>query len=312
MSNETGETSFNTSSSDNSWFLCENNVSDMSIISSQASEDATNSETMSISLRPDESLNASLEAYQTEPFTHLSSSVTMSPPKDTEHNNIQTANTIHDSYNLNINDVLPILSKKTSTKLESVLNAKQSHPTNNKLLFHKSVTAQNLSNFSSEANKKNDYIIRSSQETNPISSLQAKSNILDKLKSAKVDSMGSDLLSILSKKQKTFISDAKNAHDDSLKLNEEAKELNKLKKEIQLSAALNEQVELLQDSEDKFNYKLIKDGIHTEAKVKIVAPKHDEPKIDLANLLEANQTDAQLMISQIKEKNKDFIGTILD
>jgi hypothetical protein len=324
MSNEmSSDTSLNnTSSLDNSWLLYEHNVSDISIISSQASDTTNNSENTSISLRKDESLNSSLSGSELEPFIHLTSSVLMSPaanePYDFKSSSQTIANTIYDSYNLNINEVLPMLSTKTQAKLESVVGDNKSSLTNSKIGSNKSVTAQNVSDFASDTNKKNDYIIKANQEKNQKNAFPARSNILEQLKSGKADSKDhSDfILSILSKKQRTFISDAKTAHFESIKLTEEAKDMNKFKKESQFMAAFNEKAEILQEnSEDKFNFRLIKSSnvqVSAEEKPKIAAPNHEEPKIDLTSLLEANQTDVQLMISQIKEKNKSFIGAILD
>ena len=44
----------------------------------------------------------------------------------------------------------------------------------------------------------------------------------------------------------------------------------------------------------------------------IVSPVNDEPKISVEQLLSANQSDAQFMVSTIKQKNKNFMENLFD
>jgi hypothetical protein len=40
--------------------------------------------------------------------------------------------------------------------------------------------------------------------------------------------------------------------------------------------------------------------------------KHEQPRISVNELLRANQSDAQLLVSTIKEKNKNLLNAIFD
>jgi hypothetical protein len=195
-------------------------------------------------------------------------------------------NTIYDSYNLNINDVLPILLLKATVKLETAVSANQS-----KQLFQKSTIISNQPATDAIRRSHNDSGIKMMLEKNTKNAaLATKSNILDKLKTAHDDSMNADMISLLSKKQKTFITDVKNAQLKPIAmLNEEvAREIHKIK-----------------EPEDFNLQENLKKNV-------IMAPNNDEPVIDLTSLLKANQTDAQFMVSQVKERNRNFLNTILD
>lgn len=47
-------------------------------------------------------------------------------------------------------------------------------------------------------------------------------------------------------------------------------------------------------------------------KPKIISPFHDQPSIDLNELIRNNQTDAQIFLSKVKEKNQNFIQNVFD
>ena len=47
-------------------------------------------------------------------------------------------------------------------------------------------------------------------------------------------------------------------------------------------------------------------------KPKIISPFHDQPSIDLNELVRNNQTDAQIFLSKVKEKNQNFIQNVFD
>lgn len=187
-------------------------------------------------------------------------------------------NDIQDSYELEINDVIPMLSQKANDKLDNIV--------------------KNQREYSNKFSRPN---VRESRST-----------IMEKIKmSNENDDLNKSFL-ILEQKQKMFINSARESDSNPKPLNEKVKEINQIKKSIAFSAVLEDTENTLRD-DDNVNYKmdLIRQK-HEYLPAKIENPVYGEPKIDLNNLLNDNQTDAQFFISNLKQKNKNFMEAIFD
>jgi len=97
------------------------------------------------------------------------------------------------------------------------------------------------------------------------------------------DNKINDMLSTLSKKQENFITNAKQT-DPPKTLTENIKEANRVKNSETMAAAI-----------DETSY-----------------VKHEQPRMSVNELLRANQSDAQLLVSTMKEKNKNLLNAIFD
>lgn len=45
---------------------------------------------------------------------------------------------------------------------------------------------------------------------------------------------------------------------------------------------------------------------------KIISPFHGEPSVDLNELVRQNQTEAQIFLSKVKDKNRNFLEDVFD
>jgi hypothetical protein len=183
----------------------------------------------------------------------------------------------NDSYVIDINKILPVLNLKTTSKLEAALSSnKSSIPITKNKLHIKENEISNSSSWSNSTSKLNQ-----------------------------------DFFKILSNKQKQFLENVKKSNTNFI--GEAGRRANVSKKEAELKAVRDEQTRLLIDKEESLNF-----NVDSKASVnffyipkRIAAPDY-EPKIDIQNLIKQNQTEAQIMVSKLKEKNKNFINSILD
>ena len=122
-------------------------------------------------------------------------------------------------------------------------------------------------------------LIHKSATDEPILSFNDK----NKPKQSKPDNKINEILTTLSKRQENFISNAKQT-DPPKSLAENIKEANKIKHSQTIAAAIDETSYI----------------------------KNEQPKMSVSELLRANQSDAQLLVSTIKEKNKNYLNAIFD
>ena len=192
---------------------------------------------------------------------------------------------LNDMNEVKINDVLGLLSDSNNKRLQSIVKT-----SNEKSLMQKSA-----SNTTFEYN-------------------QTFKHVKEKIESSpKVETTNkiTDMLSTLSNRQSQFIQHAKDSNGPK-PLSESAKELNDIKTSNIIAAAYDEMCEVLRD-DDNIVYKmesLKASGMKLPAQ--IVSPVNDEPKISVEQLLSANQTDAQFMVSTIKQRNKNFMENLFD
>ena len=206
---------------------------------------------------------------------------------------------IYNSYNVKINDVVQVLSAKNTEQMSSIVNTAK-----DKSDLRKAATLGKMSNFS-ELNNKDRLLFKRSNEQ--IKNM-AQSNILNDLKNT---GGIKDVIKFLSNKQKSFINQAKESEEDTRSLQSYAKEIDEINK-IRRIAAFDESKFFLADDENII-YTLDKLKQNDDKiPVEIVSPIHDEPNININELLDENQTDIQQMISKVKDKNKDFIESIFD
>ena len=276
MTNPINKSHDTSSSPENSGLICRDNDNNQ-ISTLTYSTDGKNQSSLS--------LTADAEASSSDLVTSQSANPAFNPKVEAT----IKMHTMRDSYELNVNQILPMLSQKSASKIETIVEKNQLNQS--KLVKTKDLTRA----FAVNATK--------------ISHGKSSENILQKLR--KVDADGKqNMLAMLKDKQSSFIEDALKADLEQRKENEEARALNRVKKTGEFSAAFNEQAEMLEDEDLIYKVELKK--LVVQNPKKIVAPNHDEAKIDLMALLEANQSDAQFMITQIREKNKNFLEAILD
>ena len=190
---------------------------------------------------------------------------------------------LRDIDEVRINDVLSLLADSNSKKLQSFV----------KVSTDKSLSQKNATNYENEIDYKQ--LTRYNDSTSKLN------------KSQKIK----DNMSALSNKNKSFIFSATNTNGPK-SLTESAKEINQIKKSHTIAAAIDEMNNVLRD-DDNIVYKMenIRNN-HIQIPAKIISPIHDDPKISVEQLLLDNQSDAQYLISTIKQKNKGYLENIFD
>jgi hypothetical protein len=201
----------------------------------------------------------------------------------------------YDLYDLDISEVLPILKEKSKSKAD-------------------------------------DMIARSKLKKSASIATNSNSEVMNMLKSSKENDDIQKALTVLAQKQKRYIEMAKGASknvEDNTFLtkqptfnlnNEDASNISDRSTQIEVEQTqAKDQNESIVDLLAKNSDSTVKDCESEKnsngekiRKAKIVSPFHGEPSVDLNELLRRNQTDAQIFISQVKEKNKSFIDTVFD
>lgn len=170
-----------------------------------------------------------------------------------QQNKIELIKDLNDIDELKMNEVLDLITDSNNKRLKSIVTASAEK----KSLIQKPATFDNFT-------------------------LVTEKNKLNRSKFV-ADNKINDMLSSLSKKQESFISNAKQI-DQPKSLAENIKEANKIKHSQTIAAAI-----------DETSY-----------------VKNEQPRVSVSELLKANQSDAQMLVSQIKEKNKNYLNAIFD
>lgn len=124
-------------------------------------------------------------------------------------------------------------------------------------------------------------------------------------------------MTVLAEKQRRFIQLAKSTSSHDFEIGKD--ETNETKpKEIEDQAKRSGDEQNIDEAKPIENVEKLDEIVKSNGYLKktktpkIISPFHGEPSVDLNELVRQNQTDAQIFLSKVKDKNRSFLEDVFD